>query len=122
MISTKDAPWPIGLDRFQREVGEWAEKTFPKATDTSVAIHLGREVAELRSWCVAADHGRAPVPVVEVAGELADCFLLLLHLAHRFDISLLGAADYKFTKNQARTWGKPDAEGVVEHVREVEEG
>lgn len=115
-ISTADAPWPLGLDRFQREVGHWAEQTFPKATDTSVCIHLGREVAELRGWCAAAE--RSPVETAEIAAEAADCFLLLLHLAHRCDFSLLDAAHAKMATNRQRTWGEPDAAGVVEHVRE----
>ena len=117
-MSKQGNPGPIGLDHFQREVGRWAESVFTRATDTSVATHLAREVAELRAWCVAADDGRAPVPVADVAEEAADCFLLLLHLAHRCEFSLLDAAHAKFAKNRARRWGEPDAEGVVEHVKE----
>lgn len=32
-------------------------------------------------------------------------------------ISLEDEAFKKFAKNKARTWGQPDAHGVVEHIR-----
>jgi NTP pyrophosphatase (non-canonical NTP hydrolase) len=110
-LSAKDTPGPIGLDAFQKRVGEWADATFTQATPTSIVAHLRREVEEL-----AATTHLGP-PDAEEA-EAADCFLLLLHLAHRRGYSLLGAAHGKFAENRARRWGQPDAEGVVEHVRE----
>lgn len=106
----------MSLDDFQERVGKWAEATFPHATDQSVAAHLTREVRELRALCDASLH--EPVAHDEYGGELADCFLLLLHLAHRLDLSLFEEAAHKFSENQHRKWGTPDAEGVVEHIRE----
>lgn len=114
--STADAPWPVGLDRFQNAVGEWAEQTFTAATDASVVAHLRREVKELRDLMGMAEEGYA-IATHEIALESADCFLLLLHLAHRCGFSLIDAAETKFAANKRREWGKPDAEGVVEHVR-----
>lgn len=110
-ISTKDAPWPIGLDRFQQEVGRWAETTFPQSTKATIVAHLLREVAELDG----AQHLGPPEAEEE---EAADCFLLLLHFAHKRGFSLLDAADRKMVENRLRRWGKADAAGVVEHVRE----
>ena len=51
------------------------------------------------------------------AEEMADVFLLLIHLADGEGVNLLEAGAAKLKKNQARKWGKPDSEGVVEHVR-----
>lgn len=115
MISTQDAPWPIGLDRFQCEVGVWANKTFPQAVPGSIVAHLRREVEEL-----AATTHLGPREAAEE--EAADCFLLLLHFAHQYGFSLLDAADRKLLENKLRRWGQPDAAGVVEHVREGETG
>ena len=110
--SPKDAPWPVGLDRFQREIGEWAESVFTQATPQSIVAHLGREVAELATSTHLG-------PLQDEEEEAADCFLLLLHYAHRRGFSLLTVAHQKFEENRQREWGTPDAEGVVEHVREV---
>lgn len=107
-ISTQDAPWPIGLDRFQARVGAWAEATFTASTPASILAHLAREVEEAR-----AANRLGPFEAEEE--EAADCFLLLLHYAHRRGFSLLDAADRKFAENRLRRWGEPDAEGVVEH-------
>jgi NTP pyrophosphatase (non-canonical NTP hydrolase) len=96
----------------QERVGQWGQETFPQSTPRTIVAHLGREVRELEVE-VLADHPDADA----VAEEAADCLLLLYHLAHRFGFSLHDATAVKFSQVKARAWGKPDAEGVVEHVR-----
>jgi NTP pyrophosphatase (non-canonical NTP hydrolase) len=91
------------LVSFQEEVGEWGNKTFPKNTPDTIVNHLCREVLELAE-------GHDPE-------EAADCFLLLLHHAHRGGYSLLKEARKKHEINKIRTWGEPDEFGVVQHVR-----
>jgi hypothetical protein len=103
---------PIGMDHFQVAVGTWAEATFPQATKGSIVAHLRREVEELGA---SAQLG----PPEDEEREAADCVLLLLHFAHKRGFSLLAAAHEKFATNQARHWGEPDAEGVVEHVEDI---
>ena len=49
--------------------------------------------------------------------EAADCLLLLMHHAHKSGYSLQRAARDKFEMLKTRTWGEPDEQGVVEHVR-----
>jgi ssDNA-binding Zn-finger/Zn-ribbon topoisomerase 1 len=95
------------LDRLQDEVGAWGVATFPHATRESIIAHLRRELDELE---------RAETPA-QRAEEGADCYLLLLHLAHRDVYDLRGEAARKLEVNRGRTWGAPDAEGVSEHVR-----
>lgn len=102
------------LDDLQFAVGTWATTTFPRATPTSIVAHLKRECDEL-ARAIAQDE-RSPAAVAE---EAADCLLLLLHLADTLDFSLLDATEDKQHTNEDRTWGTPDREGVVEHVREV---
>ena len=97
-FSVRDAWWSL-----QYEIGEWAEKTFPKATPETILAHLRREIEEL------AAKGDED--------ELADCLLLLMHYAHKKKLHSYQAILDKFAVNKARKWGKPDAEGVVEHVR-----
>lgn len=99
-------------DDFQREVGEWAERIFGKATPASVLAHLTDEVIEL---CQA--EGGAPMSD-DPKGEAADVYLLLLHYAHKRGFSLYSAAAEKFKVNQARTWGDADDRRVVRHVEE----
>lgn len=96
------------LIHFQIEVGGWAEETFPQSTEESCSEHLRREIREFRQ--------SGDTREGYDAEELADCFLIILHLAHKLNISLEEVARAKFEKNKTRTWGKPDAFGVVEHI------
>lgn len=91
------------LDGLRDEVTEWANKTFLGAKPSSKAEHLRREAVELCS---------DPTDVA----EMADIFILLSHISDGLD--LVGAIRAKLERNKARTWGKPDARGVVEHVAE----
>jgi NTP pyrophosphatase (non-canonical NTP hydrolase) len=108
------------MDELQAEVGRWAERVFVRATPATVVAHLGREVAELAEVEATPFPDRdRPASARGLAGrEAADCLLLLLHYAHQRGFSLREAAEAKFAAIQGRTWGEPDAEGVVEHVRD----
>jgi NTP pyrophosphatase (non-canonical NTP hydrolase) len=127
--TTADFP-AIGLDRFQAEVGRWADATFPASTPISKARHLLREAGEVCELSAVIDFAGAMPAALEpvreaveaellpqLADECADALLLLLHIAHAEGFSLLGAARRKFTENQLRTWLQPDTQGVVEHDR-----
>ncbi|MFA5378125.1 MAG: dATP/dGTP pyrophosphohydrolase domain-containing protein [Dehalococcoidia bacterium] len=98
------SPAPAGsvLLQIQTEIGTWARATFPTATKESWVAHLRREVEELAN-------SHAP-------DEAADCLILLLGHAHINGYDLLAAALAKMEVNRNRTWGKPDYEGVVEHI------
>lgn len=86
----------------QKEIGEWGDKTFPYATPTTIIKHLQREVKEL------ADSHHS--------SEVADCTILLFQIAHRYKYSLYNELIDKMNINRDRKWGKPDADGVVEHI------
>jgi NTP pyrophosphatase (non-canonical NTP hydrolase) len=93
------------MKNFQTEVGEWGDATFAGSTENSVVAHLKKEVNEL-----AESHDPE---------EAADCLLLLLHHAYKCGYDLMIEAFKKFETNKKRRWGRPDKDGVVEHIREV---
>lgn len=95
------------FDTFQHEVGLWARKTFPGSTDMAKLKHLQKEVVELMEA-----HGDRRKE------EAADCLLILMHFAEAHGFSLLGAARDKHEINRKRRWGKPDKDGVIEHIRD----
>lgn len=101
----------MSLTHLQIEVGGWDEETFPLSTMESCLEHLRREVKEFRA---SGDRWEDYDPE-----ELADCFLILLHIAHKMNVSIEEESRKKFAVNKTRSWGKPDASGVVEHIREV---
>ena len=67
--------------------------------------HLKKEVEELENSSY-----------VDSPEELADCFLLLLHLSYLRDIDLLKEARKKMNINRAREWGEPDKDGVIREI------
>ena len=85
---------------------EWQADTFPQRTPHSIATHLLREATELQ---------QSP----DDPSEIADVFLLLIALANEVGVDLARAVNAKLALNKARTWGTPDAHGVVEHVKEA---
>ena len=92
------------LSDYQKEIGTWAVKTFPLATNKSRLKHLEKEVQELID-------GGDP-------SEAADCFILLLNYAHVNNFDLLDEARRKMVVNYSRKWGLPEKDGVVEHVED----
>jgi hypothetical protein len=76
--------------------------------------HLKREAAEaIDDWEVADMPG--------FITELGDCLILVLNATWRAEFSLdelLDAATAKMAINRTRKIGQPDAEGVIEHVRD----
>lgn len=94
------------LDALALQADEFARVTFPMRSAESISEHLRREAVELAA---------APTD----AEEMADVFLLLGNLVHFTGTDLNAAVVAKLAKNRARKWGKPDAHGVVEHVRDA---
>lgn len=99
----------VTLDDRQDEIGRWGDRTFGQSTPASVLAHLRREMQELADET---DPERRRL-------ECADVLMLMLHLAHKEGWSLEDALREKFAINQRRQWGTPDADGVVEHIREA---
>lgn len=95
------------------EITEWQKQTFPKANALSKIAHLAEELQEL------------VVDLKENASgirhEYADCFLLLFGSAAAAGMSyedICRAIDEKMVINKNRKWGKPNEDGVVNHIKE----
>ncbi len=102
----------ISAMKLQRDLGRWSDATFGygRSPDGCIA-HLAAEVQELR----AQPHDLT---------EYADCMLLLLdaaRLAGHTSADLISGCFTKLEICKARKWGKPNAEGVVEHIRDDDE-
>jgi hypothetical protein len=101
------------LRDWQALVGGWAVLTFGPGRRVGPHVeHLRRELAELAEAAAAERWDR-------FAEEMADVLSLLLALAHRNGVDLAAALAAKFEVNRRRQWGPPDADGVIEHRRDV---
>lgn len=93
------------------DITRWQRKTFPTSTALSKLHHLKQEVDEL----INAKND------LELRPELADCFILLLGAADACGLdyeAICDAVADKMEINKNRTWGSPDANGVVNHISE----
>lgn len=98
-----------------KEVTEWQNKTFGKATSLSKIAHLKKEIKELIADIKSDNPNKR--------SEFADCFILLFGAAASDGMSyedICDAIDEKMAINREREWGEPDAEGVVNHVPKPE--
>ncbi len=111
------------LQKLINEIGQWSESTFSHQNSISKLHHLQKEVAELIHAIE-----QAPSESVknnDVNHEFADCFILLLDAARKEGLSatnILNAIVEKMEINKSRKWGKPDENGVMEHIRDNYEG
>ena len=95
-----------------KKVVEWQKKTFPNATALSKVAHLQEEVEELSDDLLTDNPDRRL--------EYADCILLIFGSAASDGMTyedICNALDEKMKINKARKWGKPDKNGVVNHVK-----
>jgi len=100
-----------------KEVIEWQEETFGEATALSKVMHLKEEVEELAVDVVS----KGPFRRL----EFADCFMLLFGAAAADGMSyedICEAVKEKMEINRKRTWGKPDENGVVNHIKDSSNG
>lgn len=95
------------------EITKWQNETFGQATALSKIAHLAEELQELvDDLKVNAENRRL---------EFADCFILLFGAAASDGMSydkILEAVEEKMLINYRRKWGKPNENGVVNHVRD----
>lgn len=104
---------PRTLQEIAKEINDWQDRIFIHATPLSAAKHLQREIREL---IFDIENGNPKT----AESEVADCFILLLAVTYLLGIDLEQATDEKMAINFKRSWGEPDADGVVEHVRVLE--
>ncbi|KKN98441.1 hypothetical protein LCGC14_0145430 [marine sediment metagenome] len=85
----------------------WARETFGGGKERIVPVvkHIHKEAEELL------EHPLDPV-------EAADILILLLRHSDLVGYDLLEEAKKKLEINKKRKWGKPDSEGIIEHIRD----
>lgn len=96
-----------------KEISQWQVDTFGAQNPLSKAKHLKKEVDELISDIETNNPDRRL--------EYADCFLLLYGAAAADGMSLddiYNCIMEKMDINYQRTWGAPDADGIVNHIKE----
>ena len=85
----------------------WEAEQFPQSTTRSRLKHLEKEVGELLE---------TPDDIMEYADAMA--LLMLAAKSQGFEFTdILRAMRVKLGINKARRWGKPNADGFVEHIR-----
>jgi hypothetical protein len=118
------------LQKLMDDIAEWSDKTFGEGQrNPAIVHHLSKEVPELIKAIeefqvnntIQTPYKEANNMLKSVWEEYSDCFMLLLDSAHHFGLSadrLLHITRKKLEVNKTRKWGKPDCNGVVEHIRE----
>jgi len=94
-------------------ITKWQNETFGEATPLSKLSHLKSELREL--W-EDLENKRESKNL-----EFADCFILLFGAAASDGMSyedICNSINEKMSINYQRKWGKPDENGVVNHIRD----
>lgn len=114
-------PQESELQQLMNDIRKWSDDAFGKENESlRIFYHLQKEVEELIS-AIKKSKGKT---ISTVLFEYADCLMLLLNAAsaHGYTSNdLLLALRDKLELNKNRKWGKPDENGVVEHIREKAE-
>lgn len=117
------------LQNLMHNISEWSDAAFGEhQRNPAILHHLKKEVSELIEAIELYQNGntiKTPYKKInkllkDVWGEYADCMMLLLDSAHHFGLTaerLLYITKQKLDVNEQREWGKPDKNGVVEHIR-----
>lgn len=115
------------LQKVMDELAEWSDKTFGGQRNPAMLYHLRKEVDEAIEETKNYQNNIVKNMDIQPSGysgmklylEYADMFMLLLDSArvHGFNAKkIIVAIREKLKINKKRKWGKPDKNGVVEHV------
>jgi NTP pyrophosphatase (non-canonical NTP hydrolase) len=104
----------MSLTELTKEFGTWADTAFEDPAIQAYGLKLAQEVMEVNDDLEHCNEDES-IPST-IAGELADCLLVLCAIANRAGVDLESEARKKFEVNKARTWIKqPD--GTHQHVK-----
>ena len=98
-------------NQFER-ITKWQKETFGQSTALSKISHLYEELIELVDDI---ESNRLSKKL-----EFADCFILLFGAASADGMTysdIVDAIDEKMSINYKRKWGKPNENGVVNHIK-----
>lgn len=100
------------LPTAQFVINKWADATFPdRHPESSLYKLVLEEIPELLLHLKT--KGKEGIDE-----ELADCFILLLDLAHLWHVDVGGAIKLKMMKNMLRTWKHDPSTGFYNHVED----
>ena len=115
------------LEHLRNQISDWSDKTFNNgifdhSRSLPISKHLVKESKELVETLekLNSDSTDKSKSVNESVFELADVFMLLLDCASKLGMDsadLISVTEEKLEINKKRKCGKPDNDGVVEHVR-----
>ena len=119
------------LQKLINEIAKWSDATFGEGQRSlAISHHLKKEVDELIESIQTFQNGNtiknrnSDEEMAKVFYEFADCFMLILDAVHHFGMSATLLCHYtekKLEINKKRKWGKPDNNGVVEHIKKLPE-
>jgi hypothetical protein len=133
LLEIKSTDQTSEIQKIQDEIKKWSDETFGKYRNGSPMInHLKREIDELIN--AMGDYHRGIYSnsvergielrnkkIDRIKMELADCFILLFDSAAHEQININGivnAIKEKLEINKKRKWGRPDENGIIEHISE----
>ena len=118
------------LQKLMNDIAEWSDATFGiSQRNPAIAYHLKKEIDELIEALKERERirhddsigiGEYSRIVTNLDMEFADCFMLLLDSASHAGLSahtLINVTLHKLAINKNRKWGKPDKNGVIEHIK-----
>ena len=115
------------IQLLMNNMAEWSQNTFNKGVycpirTISMAHHLLEEVKELiESVKLCHKHIGSLELQNKMNEEFADCFILLFNCATNENLSIehiYNLCREKLEINKQRSWGKPDKDGVVKHIKD----
>ena len=109
------------LQKLMNDIAEWSDATFGDGQrNPAITYHLKKEVTELIDAIEKYQKCESKENLNKACFEFADCFMLLLDSASHFGMTagnMLWYTEEKLSINKNRKWGKPDENGVIEHIQ-----
>lgn len=112
-------PAVLPLDDLCVAVWRWQEDNVDaKASVKGLVAHLEEELNELKAALPEGETLESVKDRQQVSAELADLFILWLHLCARLAVDPTQAVAMKLGELRTRTYGEADEEGRVKHERD----
>lgn len=109
----------MNLNELKYKAAEFSDRTFGVNNPISGPLHHVHEELDEIINCL--NTGTDPLD------EFADCFLMLVDAFRKYygnDVDmqkLIDASSDKLDINEKRTWGKPDKNGVIKHIKDPDQ-
>ena len=109
------------LQNLIYKIGKWSDATFgpPKTRVIPLLKHFIKEAAELLE--AAENYVDTGGGHKDLREEFGDCFMMLVDAARICKFSadeLMTMTAEKLELNEKRSWGLPDKDGIIEHIKE----